>query len=97
MPVLTKHTTNLNEYFLANPCHATSQSGVIELSLSDQELLYCPQKTTNPKLHKHKEIKVRSLKITQQSNSWKSSKGLTCANIAYQDLLTKFADAVGSL
>ena len=63
--VLTKiseNSTILTEHFLPNSCHALSQFRVIELNLSDQELMYCSRKATDPKLHKNKESKVHRMK-----------------------------------
>ena len=99
--VLTKNTTVLTEHLLANLCHALSQYGVTELSLSDQELMYCPRKTTDPKLHKCKEMKVRSMKNYTTERFMEVLKGIdfrteSCINITYQDLIAKFIDAVGS-
>ena len=37
-------------------------SGVIDLGLSDHDLIYCTRKTSLPKSHKHNKIFVRSFK-----------------------------------
>ena len=49
-------------YILTNSPDKVSQSGVIDLGLSDHDLIYCARETSLPKSHKHNEIFVLSLK-----------------------------------
>ena len=100
--VLTKNTTILTKHFLANSFHSVSQDGVVELSLSDQELMYCPRETADLKLPKYKEIKVRSMKNYTTEQFVEVIKGIvfrteSCIDIAYEDLITKYVDSVDSL
>ena len=50
------------DHKLTNSPDKVSQSGVIDLSLSDHDLIYFTRKTSLSKSHKHKEIFVPSLK-----------------------------------
>ena len=59
---ITDQTATLIDHILTNSPDKVSQSGVIDLGLSDHDLIYCTRKTSLPKSHKHNEIFVRSLK-----------------------------------
>ena len=50
------------DHIFTNSPDKVSQSGVIDLGLSDHDLIYCTRKTSLPKSHKHNEIFVRSMK-----------------------------------
>ena len=41
--------------------HKVSQSGVIDVDLSDHDVIICTQKVLRPKSHKENEITVRSM------------------------------------
>ena len=55
-------TATLIDDILTNSPDKVSQSGVIDLGLSDHDLIHCTRKTSLPKSHKHNEIFVHSLK-----------------------------------
>ena len=55
-------TATLIDHILTNSPDKVIQSGVIDLGLSNPDLIYCTRKTSLPKSHKHDEIFVRSLK-----------------------------------
>ena len=52
----------LIDHILTNSPDKVCQSGVIDLGLSNYDLIYCTRKSSLPKFHKHNEISVRSLK-----------------------------------
>ena len=49
-------TATLVDHILTNSPDKVSQSGIIDLGLSDHDLMYCTRKKSLPKSHKHKEI-----------------------------------------
>ena len=59
---VTDQSATLLDHVLANSPEKVSESGVIDLNLSDHDLIYCTRKTSLPKFHKHNEIFVRSMK-----------------------------------
>ena len=65
---ITESTATLIDHVLTNSPHKIIQSDVIEMSLSDQELIYCRRKTTKLKFNKHKELNIRTIKIHTAEN-----------------------------
>ena len=59
---VTDQTVTLIDHILTNSPDKVSLSGVIDLGLSDQDLIYCRRKTSLPESHKHNEIFVHSMK-----------------------------------
>ena len=53
---VTDQTSTLIDHILTNSPNKVSQSGVIDLGLSDHNLIYYTRKTSLPKSHKHNEI-----------------------------------------
>ena len=63
VPTRTKESTApLIDHVLTNSPYKIIQSGVIEMSLSDHELIYCMRKTTKLKSSKHNELNIRPMK-----------------------------------
>ena len=59
---VTDQTATLIDYILTKLPDKVTQLGVVDLGLSDHDLIYCTRKTYLPKSHKHNEIFVRSVK-----------------------------------
>ena len=59
---VTSKTATLIDHVLTNSSQKVSQSGVIELDISDHDLVYCTRKTPFLKLNKHNDIFFRSIK-----------------------------------
>ena len=59
---ITESTTTLIDHVLTNSPHKVTQSGVIELNLSDHDLAYCTRETTKVKSNKHNELNIYSMK-----------------------------------
>ena len=68
---VTDQTVTFIDHILTNSPDKVSQSGVIDLGLSDHDLIYCTRKTSLPKSHKHIEIFVRSMKRYSAEKFWK--------------------------
>ena len=87
---------------LTNSADKVSQSGVIDLGLSDHDLIYCTRKTSLPKSHKHNEIFVRSLKRYSAEKFLEILREIvfpnyltyTCVNDAYSDFIYRFVEAI---
>ena len=58
---ITDQTATLIDHILTNSPDKVSRSGVIDLGLSDHDLIYCTRKSSLPKSHKH-EKKSRPVK-----------------------------------
>ena len=59
---VTDQTATLIDHILTNSPDKVSQSGVMDLGLSDHDLIYCTRKTPLPKSSKHNVVFVRSTK-----------------------------------
>ena len=65
---ITESTSTLLDHILTNSADRVSQSGILEIGLSDHMLTYCTRKITRKKLFEHKYIQIRSLKNYSQEN-----------------------------
>ena len=59
---ITSTTSSLLDYILTNAGWKISQKGVIDVGLSDHQLIYCTQKILRTKGNMHNQIRVWSLK-----------------------------------
>ena len=64
---ITKTSTSLLDHVLTNSADRVSQFGVVDMGLSDHQLIYCTRKITRTKTNAHKYIKTRSLKNYSQT------------------------------
>ena len=64
---VTENSSSLLDHILTNSTDRVSQSGVVDTSLSDHQLIYCTRKISRNKFNAHKYIRVRSLKNYNQS------------------------------
>ena len=79
-----------------------SQSGVIDLGLSDHDLIYCTRKTSLPKSHKHNEIFVPSMKRYFAEKFLEILREIVfpnyltyaCVNDVYSDFTYRFVEAI---
>ena len=102
---IAENTAALFDHVLTNSPQKIIQSGVIELNLSDHELIYCTRKTTKFKSNKHNELNIRSMKNYAIENSvehlnkidFQNYKTYSCINMAYLDFITMLIDVVNSL
>ena len=59
---VTDKSTSLLDHILTDSSHRISQHGVLDIGLSDHQLIYCTRKTTRVKRHEHTFIKIRTFK-----------------------------------
>ena len=99
---VTDQTATLIDHILTNSLGKVSQSDVIDLGLSDHDLIYYTRKTSLPKPHKHNEIFVRSLKRYSAEKFLEILREIvfpsylthTYVNDAYSDFIHRFVEAI---
>ena len=97
----TENTATLIDHALTNSPHQIIKSGVVEVNLSDNELIYCTRKTTKLKSNKHSELNIRSMKNFTAEGFVELLKKIdfpnyetyACVNMAYLDFVTKIVDS----
>ena len=78
-----------------------NESGIIDLGLSEHDLIYCTRKTSLPKRHKH-EVFVCSLKKYSAKKFLEILREIvfpnyltyTCVNDAYSEFIYRFVEAI---
>ena len=65
---ITCHTSTLIDHIITNSEEKVTQSGVIDTSLSDHQLIFCTRKIKRVKTSNHKQISFRSLKNYSMEN-----------------------------
>ena len=63
---ITESTSTLLDHILTNSVDRVSQSGILDIGLSDHMLTYCTRKITHKKHFEHKYIRIRYLKNYSQ-------------------------------
>ena len=99
---VTCTTSSLLDHILTNACWKISQKGVIDLGLSDHQLIYCTRKILRNKTNMHNQIRVRSLKNYTpelfvdelKKANFPNYNTLSDVNIAYLDLVEKMLKVV---
>ena len=102
---ITENTATLIDHVLENSPYKITQSGVIELNLSDHELIYRTRKTTKFKSNKHNELNIRSMKNYTIKNfvehlkksDFPNYKTYSFVDMTYLDFVTKLMDVIDSL
>ena len=99
---VTDQTATVVDRILTNSRDKISQSDVIDLRLTDHDLIYCIRKTSLPKSHKHNEIFVRSMKRLSAEKYLKILRQIvflnyltyTSLNDASSDFVHRFVGAI---
>ena len=102
---ITQNTSTLLDHILTNSSDRTSQSGTVEIGISDHLLTYCTRKITRTKFHDHKYIRIRSLKNYTQEKYIQTLKEINfpdytkfnSVNEAYDDLIAKLTEVIDKL
>ena len=92
---ITCSTSTLLDHILTNSSEKVSQKGVIDVGISDHQLIYCTRKIKRIKHNMHNQIQVQSLKKYSAeifTNALKTVQFpnyniFSNVNIAYSDLL----------
>ena len=99
---ITCSTSTLLDHILTNSSEKVSQKGVIDVGISDHQLIYCTRKIKRIKHNMHNQIQVRSLKKYSAeifTNALKTVQFpnyniFSNVNVAYSDLLNKISDTI---
>ena len=67
-------TPTLIDYVLTDSSQKVSQCSIIELGISDQDLVYCTKKKPSFKLNKHNDISIRSMKNYTKAKNFRATK-----------------------
>ena len=102
---ITCSTSTLLDHILTNSSEKVSQKGVIDVGISDHQLIYCTRKIKRIKHNMHNQIQVRSLKKYSAEIFTNALKTVQFpnydiflnVNVAYSDLLNKISDAIGNI
>ena len=57
---ITNNSLSLQDHILTNSADRISQFGIVNVGLSDHQLIYCTRKITRTRLNTHKYVKMRS-------------------------------------
>ncbi len=68
---ITEKTSSLLDHILTNAHEKISQSGVVNVGLSDHQMIYCTRKIWKQKFKNHKDITIRSLEKLFTRNIYK--------------------------
>ena len=92
---ITEKSSTLLDHILTNSSDRVSQSGVIDLGLSDHQLIYCTRKIIKNKPNKHKFIKIRSLKHYTIEKFLKELKDIIFPDYSdYNDINEAYSDFI---
>ena len=102
---ITCHTSTLIDHIITNCEERVTQSGVINTSLSDHQLIFCTRKIERVKTNNHKQTSFRSLKNYSMENFEQELKNIAFpnyekfsdANSAYSDLVNKITQVLNNL
>ena len=102
---VTCSTSSLIDHILTTFPERISQQGIIDVGLSDHQLIYCTRKLSCTKLGTHKVITFRSLK-NYTAEAYKEALGKVCfpdyekfsdVNKAYENFIQKLMSAIDKL
>ena len=99
---ITSSTSSLIDHILTNANEKISNSGVIDVALSDHQLIFCTRKLSKVKLKYHRKIKCRSFrKYTPElfvqklkDLNFPDYKNFDDINVAYNDFSVKLLQAI---
>ena len=99
---ITCFTSTLLDHILTNCSEKVSQKRVIDIGISDHQLIHCTRRIKEIKHNMHNHIQVRSLKNYSaeiSTNDLKTVQFLNYnifsnVNVAYSDLLNKISDTI---
>ena len=100
----TCNTASLLDHILANCAEKVSQKGVIDVGLSDHQLIFCTRKILRTRRNMHNQIQTRSLRNYSAERLISTLKDIkflnyifSDVNVAYADLTKKISDAIDNV
>ena len=102
---VTQNTSTLLDHVLTNSSDRTSQSGTLEIGISDHMLTYCTRKITHTKSFDHKYIHIRSLKKYTEAKYIQALKDINFPDYtksnsvdeAYDDFIAKLIGVIDEI
>ena len=102
---ITKNSSSLLDHVLTNSADRISQFGIVNVGLSDHQLIYCTRKITQTRLNAHKYVKMRSLKYYSEDLYVKKLKEIDFPdysnfkdiNETYSDFTEKVASVIDEI
>ena len=102
---ITENKSSLLDHVLTNYSEKISQSGVIDIGVSDHQLIYCTRKVLHSKANGHKQIKIRSLKnytidafhLLLSNVTFPNYELFTDVNAAYTDFINKLMTVINEI
>ena len=102
---ITETTSSLLDHILTNSKDKISQSGVIDIGISDHQMIFCTRKISRPKTGENKTIKIRYLKnysgeklIQSLSNcDFPNYTNFDDINEAYSDFVERTSDVINKI
>jgi len=102
---VTSSTSSLLDHILTNSGWKISQKGVIDVGLSDHQLIYCTRKILRAKTNMHNQIRVRSLKnytkdiLVEELRkvNFPDYNIFSNVNLAYKDLVEKILGVIDKI
>ena len=101
----TCNTASLLDHILTNYAEKVSQKGVIDVGLSDHQLIFCTRKIRRTRPNMHNQIQTRSLRNYSAEKHISTLKDIkfpnydifSDVNVAYADLTKKISDAIDNV
>ena len=102
---VTENTSTILDHVLTNSQDRVSQSGVIDIGLSDHQLIFCTRKIVRPKVYEHNYITIRSLKNYSQDAflnalrevNYPDYSQFNDINDAYEDFINKTKQVIDQI
>ena len=95
---ITKNSSSLLDHVLTNSADRISQFGIVNVGLSDHQLIYCTRKITRTRLNAHKYVKLRSLKYYSEDLFVKKLKEIDFPDYSnFKDINEAYSDFTGKV
>ena len=95
---ITCNSATIIDHILASHPEAVTQQGIIDVGLSDHQLIFCTRKISRIKKGMHKQIKFRWFKITRHfretSMNFPNYQNFNDATKSYDDFIQKIMVAI---
>ena len=95
---ITNNSSSLLDHILTNSADRISQFGIVNVGLSDHQLIYCTKKITRTRLNTHKYVKMRSLKCYSEDLYVKKLKEIDFPDYSnFKDINEAYSDFTGKV
>ena len=95
---ITNNSSSLLDHILTNSADRISQFGIVNVGLSDHQLIYCTRKITRTRLNTHKYDKMRSLKYYSEDLYVKKLKEIDFPDYSnFKDINEAYSDFTGKV